>query len=114
MSQQENENKKKELSSEDLKKRESEKVSEETTSEKKEMSAESVSDQPKDTTENTSDKNSEPAQAEIESSDHEDAMVDESASGKATSDLKAREKEHPEEDPYTELDEAKTRCFTGF
>ncbi|GAA4325455.1 DUF349 domain-containing protein [Christiangramia aestuarii] len=107
MSQQENENKKKELSSEELKKQESEKVSKENTSENsgKEMSAGSVSDQPKDTTEKPSDNKQEPAKGEIESTDHEDAMLDESASGKATSKLKAQEKENPDEDPYTDLEE---------
>ena len=99
MSQQENENKKKELSSEDLKKSESVKNAEENSlkeESKENMSAESVGDQSKETTENTKENK--------ESTDHEDAMVDESASGKATSDQKAREKENPDEDPYTDME----------
>ncbi|MBT8295328.1 MAG: DUF349 domain-containing protein [Gramella sp.] len=107
MSQQENENKKKELSSEDRTKSEGVKNTEENSSEelKKKVSAESVGDQSKETIENTSDKNATPEDKEIDSTDHEDAMVDESASGKATSDQKALAKENPDEDPYSGIEE---------
>ncbi|HKJ49137.1 MAG TPA: DUF349 domain-containing protein, partial [Christiangramia sp.] len=109
MSQQENENKKKELSSEDLKKSESVKNAEGNSlkeESKEKMSAESVGDQSKETTENTKKDSAESTKQENkESTDHEDAMVDESASGKATSDQKAREKANPDEDPYTDIEE---------
>jgi len=39
-----------------------------------------------------------------ESTDHEDAIVDESASGKATSDQKNIEKTDPDKDPYTAME----------
>ncbi|WP_026934818.1 DUF349 domain-containing protein [Christiangramia echinicola] len=108
MSQQENENKKKELSSEDLKKSESIKKQEENSlneESKENMSAESVGDQSKETTGNTKDDSVESSNTENkESTDHEDAMLDESASGKATSDQKALEKENPDADPYTDIE----------
>lgn len=105
MSQQENDNKKKGLSEEEINKAEKAKKTSEESDEK--MAAESVEDQTKKTTENTSDNSEElsTAKDEDESTDHEDAMLDESAAGKATSDQKAREKKDPDSDPYTHLEE---------
>ncbi len=109
MSQQENENHKKELSSGDEHKPESIKNAEENSSKEnaEKMSKKSVDDQLKDASEKTtaSSQESKTTAAEIESTDHEDAMLDESASGKATSDQKAREKVNPDEDPYTDMEE---------
>ncbi|MCH4824317.1 DUF349 domain-containing protein [Gramella lutea] len=108
MSQQENENKKKEHSSEEAKKPEEVKKTEESSlkESKDEMQAESVGDQSKDTTEKASNKleNTKMEGENSGSTDHEDAMLSESASGKATSDQKEREKENPDEDPYTEIE----------
>ena len=109
MSQQENDKKKKELSPEELKQQESKAAAEEKSLEKsgKEVAEESVGDETKDGSETTSE-NSDKAidkNTELDSTDHEDAMVDESASGKATSDQKKREKDNPDEDPYQDLEE---------
>ena len=109
MSQQENENKRKELSSENLNTPEDgNKMKENSKKESEEnMKEESVGAQKQETKESTSDniQASSTTTADSNSTDHEDAMLDESASGKATSDQKAREKENPEEDPYTGIEE---------
>ncbi|MUP46150.1 DUF349 domain-containing protein [Gramella sp. BOM4] len=108
MSQQENENKKKGPSEEESKKADALNTPAERASEEGEekMSAKSVDDQTNPNENSTSDKtNSTKNQEEIESTDHEDAMLDESAAGKATSDLKAKEKKDPDSDPYTDLEE---------
>ncbi len=108
MSQQENENKKKELSSDNVNKPEDANQMEEKSKKvsKEDAQEESVGAQEKDTKENTSDNIKASATSqESDSTDHEDAMLDESASGKATSDQLAREKENPDEDPYTEIEE---------
>ena len=108
MSQQENENKKKEHSSEEAGKPEEVKKAEENSSKesKEDMQAESVGDQSKETTESTSNKSNDQNSGEnSDSTDHEDAMLSESASGKATSDQLAHEKKNPDEDPYTDIEE---------
>lgn len=109
MSQQENENKKKGLSEEEMKKAEEAKALEKKASSEGEekMAEESVDDQIKETTEKTSDSSDKPApaQAEEEITDHEDAMLDESAAGKATSDQIAKEKKDPDSDPYADIEE---------
>ena len=111
MSQQENENKKKELSEEEVKKTSSNKQSEKVAKEESEkMSAEPVEEQTKKSSEEKSENVHTSAKTEentenIEDTDHEDAMLDESASGKATSNQKELEKKNPEEDPYNEMEE---------
>ncbi|QYA27036.1 DUF349 domain-containing protein [Gramella sp. MT6] len=108
MSQQENENKKKELSSDNVNKPEDANQMEEKSKKvsKEDAQEESVGAQEKDTKENTSENiKASTTSQESDSTDHEDAMLDESASGKATSDQLAREKENPDEDPYTEIEE---------
>lgn len=97
MSQQENENKKKDLSAEEVNKTGPEKKEAKKPAKENEKKVEdSVEDQ--DTTQN---------QPEIkEDSDHEDAMLSEAASGKETSEQKAKEKANPEEeDPYHDIEE---------
>ncbi len=108
MSQQDNDNKKKEHSSIDENKPEGVKKSEENSTEesKRKMSTEAVGDQSKKNTTNTSEEIQEISpKKEIDDTDHEDAMLNESASGKATSDQKALEKENPDVDPYTGIEE---------
>ncbi|TBW28580.1 DUF349 domain-containing protein [Gramella sp. KN1008] len=108
MSQQENENRKKGLTEEELKAEEAKNSAKKTSDGSSEkMEAESVDDQTEKNTEKTSDNsdNSITEEANDESTDHEDAMVDESAAGKATSDQKAREKKDPDSDPYSDLEE---------
>lgn len=108
MSQQDNDNKKKEHSSIDENKPEGVKKSEENSTEesKRKMSTEAVGDQSKKNTTNTSEEIKEISpKKEIDDTDHEDAMLNESASGKATSDQKALEKENPDVDPYTGIEE---------
>lgn len=102
MSQQENENTKKNLSPEDLEKTENKKNSEENTSagNSEEMTDKPVGEQrTEDSKKALSDK------AEKESTDHEEAMLHESATGKQTSDKISREKKNPDEDPYTHMEE---------
>jgi len=101
MSQQENENKKKNLSHshEDLEKEENSKNTTDNTSGE---SNEEKSDKPVDEKKGEDSTDKSPA---IESSDHEDAIIHESATGKATSDKKFREKNNPDEDPYTHMEE---------
>lgn len=95
MSQQENENKKNELSPEDTNKTENVGNSKETSLNEKSESTPKVD---KNIEETTSEK------AADDSTDHEDAMLGESASGKATSDQKEREKKNPDDDPYTAME----------
>ena len=102
MSQQENENKKKNLSPEDLENTENKKLSEERSSTE---SNEEKTVKPVDNLKTEDSKEVSPDKAENEASDHEDAMLHESATGKATSDKITREKKNPDEDPYTHMEE---------
>ena len=108
MSQKENENKNKNLSPEELEQSENNKNSAKNASKEGEekMSAESVDDLKEENLKNTSDNSDKTsANVESESSDHEDAMLNESASGKETSDKLSKEKKNPDEDPYTHMEE---------
>ncbi|APG59072.1 DUF349 domain-containing protein [Christiangramia salexigens] len=96
MSQQENDKKKLELSEEELKNKESQKDS--GVESKAKMEAEPVEDSEDVNTEDSSDQHK-------EDTDYEDAMLNESASGKATSEQINREKENPEEDPYNDIED---------
>ncbi|MDR5589836.1 DUF349 domain-containing protein [Christiangramia sp. SM2212] len=99
MSQQENENKKKNLSPEDL---ENNKKSDEKTSAE---NNEELTNEPVDQVKKEESKQATPEKTAEESTDHEDAMLHESATGKATSDKISREKKNPDEDPYTHMEE---------
>ncbi|MFV8226541.1 DUF349 domain-containing protein [Christiangramia aquimixticola] len=90
MSQKENENKKKELPTDAARNSEAETMGENSLNE----SSESREEVQKN---NTSSK-------EDSTTDHEEAMLNESASGMATSAQKEKEKANPDEDPYTAME----------
>ncbi len=97
MSQQEKENKKKDLSAEEVNKTGPTKKEAENSAKESEKKVE-------DSVENQDTEQKEPEKKEH--SDHEDAMLKESASGKETSAKKAKEKANPaEEDPYHDIEE---------
>ena len=102
MSQQENDNKKKNLSPEDLEKKENQNKAEEKSSVESNDENSDKTVQDSDSTRLKKDASEENI---TESSDHEDAMIHESATGKATSDKITKEKKNPDEDPYTHMEE---------